>query len=790
MITLYIDNSRCDLDNFPAIPIDFDAEHLKDVEGARSGRTIEVELPATPANDRLFGSSRDIYATARFNAEHHTAKVMKEGVEIFAGSAYLLGTTVKGGRCGGYKVKISEGGAEWVDMVVKGSVGDLDIDFSGALNLNTIVSSWEGDGAVRFLPVYRGEQLSGYSSTSSLPAERVMLTDDYHPFISIAEMVRAMFAKSGYTLRSNFLDSDFGRSLYMSGDYTRSDASRAKARCDFFARRSAPTTAYADFMGRVYASHAFAASTVGAIVDTADAEALDSNGEPMYDTFSTNGSFSTNSVGDVCFTPRSSVKAGFILHLEYTTDYKIISREEFVGFDVVEAANGVRVTFSLANTCKDFREEAEANFSYRALVFDHISTRQYRLVATLADGSTYTMGQWSTRSQVVATPSTKPVSLQLLYKDTGDSTWSLYEGDWALYAGYIEEEGEVDVVMDLRLPPVEIAAGDSYTFDKIWFGGANQGMGITIGKGTTLRPYFTVVPGYGSNLSFKDIAPRQLRQSELLTAIGEMFNLAFYTDRVRKEVVIEPLESLYDNGEAVDISKRIDTTNGVVIADSGLDVPQNIELSYIDADRASQEFNTENDTTLGLWSHRNPLYGTKDSTKRIKSSLFTTTLNISDTLSSAPSASLIQVGDSYTEEFGIDAPFTPRIVCYKGLRSLPNGECWIAGNKLPYYPYAAFIDGKEINLCFEDRGVLKGLHLHYLPQIERECNGQSVTLDLYLTTAEVASLLTADGPKPSVRSIFRFDIEGEMAEYRLVKVVSWDMARGAVRAKFERLLKR
>ena len=247
MITLWIDEKMGDIDHLPTIPIDFDAANLTNVEGARNGRSIELSLPATPRNNSIFGASCDLHATKRFNMEHHTARIEKEGITIFDGTLYLLGATLSDGITHHYSVRIREGGAEWIDEVVHGELSDLAIPFSGELNLSTIADSWEGDRAVRFLPVCRNDLLSRLSSASSLPVERIMLTDDYHPFISIAEMVRAMFAESGYTLRSNFFDSDFGRSLYMSGDYSRTDNTRAKAKCDFLARRASKGIATADF---------------------------------------------------------------------------------------------------------------------------------------------------------------------------------------------------------------------------------------------------------------------------------------------------------------------------------------------------------------------------------------------------------------------------------------------------------------------------------------------------------------------------------------------------------------
>lgn len=790
MITLRIDGQRCDMGSLPTIPIGFDIASLTKVEGEREGRYIELELPCSPANDALFGTSRDIYATNRFNTEHHIAIVEKDGVQIFGGTVYLLSTTVKDSFCGKYTIRIKEGGAEWIDSAVRRKLSDLEIPFTGRLNLATIASSWEGEQSVRFLPVYRGNFQPHYSSSSVIPVEHILLTDDYHPFISVADMVKAIFADTDYTLCSNFFDSDFGRSLYMSGDYARTTNTAAKEKCDFFARRAAVGESTADFLGRVYASNAFAAHTIGPIVDTADPNATDSEGKEMSDTFSLNGSFSKNGVGNICFTPKISVKAGFMLHLEYTTDYKILSRDRLTGFDVVEGLNGERVEVMLANTCKDFRGEISTNTQYRAVVFDHTEGREYMLSAKHPNNMHSVLGSWSSRSELITTPSISISTLSLLYRDSDESeSWYPYNGDWALYAGYVEESGRMDVEMDFRIAPQDVAAGETLVLDKFWFGGAEPGMTLTIGTATSLRPYFTTVPGYNAPLDFGDIAPRNITQGELLTALGEMFNLAFYTDRNRKEVHIEPLEELYERGDEVDWSNRVDVVGGVEVADTGVGLPQNIELKYLDTDRASHAFNLENETELGRWTLRNPLYGTKETTRTLGNGLFTTTLNTTDVIGCAPSASIMQVGDMGQEELGLDVAFTPRIVCYKGMRSLPEGESWGAAvARLNSYPYAAFLDDEGVNLCFENRNGTDGLHTRYLPMLQRQCEGQTITLNLYLTTLEIATLFTADGVLPSLRSRFRFKIQGESSLFRLAKVERWDTESSVVRCSFEREL--
>lgn len=787
MMELWIDGTLCDLGKEPTIPITFDIEILADVEGARSGRDIEIELPSTPRNDAIFAPSRDVYALSRFNADHHTACIKCDDVTLFEGSAYLRSTTLQGGN-GGYLIGISEGGTEWIEEVVHNRVDELDIELEERLNLATISDSWEWEKAVRFLPVYREGKQSGYGS-SDQPIERVMLSDDYHPFISVAEMVRRMFAKAGYKLRSRFFESELGQSLYMSGDFSRSDAHDGKERCDFFARRSAPFTASADSSGRVYASKSVELHSVGPIVDTADPLAFDSDGRQMRETFNTLDAFSKTKYGDICFTPIRSVNVGFMLHLEYTTDYKVASRERLVGFDVVEGVDGVCVEFPLINTFKDHRNAPKARWQYRAFVFDHIDGQEYRLEVETADGNRHSVAQWSGRSSTVIMPATAPLSLQLIYRESTSGMWMPYTEDWALYQGDMNEEGRIDVVMDLRLPPKSIAAGGQYIIDTIWFGGAEPGMNITVGNGTTLRPYFTTVPGYNSLIRFKDVAPSQIRQIDLLVALGEMFNLVFHTDKSRREVYIEPMEEFYDGYEEMDISDRIDLSGGIEIRDTGLDKPQNYHFAYRNGDLASLRFNLENETTLGEWSYRNPLYGTTLSTRELGGKLFATTLNASKMLAFARSASLMRVGDMGEEEQGIDLGFTPRIVCYKGLRELPENEMWIAGNASRSYPYAAFVDEEGVNLCFEERNNTEGLSRYHLPRLLRQSEGQQITLNISLTTAEAASLLSDEGANISFRNTFRLAIERESSLYRLVNIEGWDNEHKTARCTFERLLK-
>ena len=68
---LLIDGVPCDMGLEPLRLPGFDAAKLADIGAAREGRTLRLQLPATPANDRIFRFGRDPEATGRLNDDRH-----------------------------------------------------------------------------------------------------------------------------------------------------------------------------------------------------------------------------------------------------------------------------------------------------------------------------------------------------------------------------------------------------------------------------------------------------------------------------------------------------------------------------------------------------------------------------------------------------------------------------------------------------------------------------------------------------------------------------------------------
>lgn len=790
MMRLYVDDRLCDLAADVAIPVGFDAADMSDAAAGRSGLSLTVKLPSTPANDAVFGRALDPYAAERFNARHHAARIEAGTAVLFSGTAYLLSASF--GTPSGvavYEVRITGGAAQWAEHAARTTIGDSNIEFSMRLTPDEIAATWRGDDrAVRFLPVCRDTRFLGLSP-SLLPVERVMMTDDYHPFISVAALVRSIFDDAGYRLRSDFFDGDYAKSLYASGSYASVDTLRQRERADFLARRSAKVSADADFFGRVFASPSVAKHSVGNIVDTADPQAPDENGDAMSDTFAVGECFFVDDDGYACFSPPITANVGFLLHLEYETSFRILSRRRLKGFDRIALIGGLNVEFTLANSYADHRSAPVAGNRYRAIVFDHEAGRTYSLRRGL-----FEIAVFSSRSASATIPAGATAGeCSLLYRDSATASWKPYEGDWALYSGYVEECGTLAVQTDIRIPPSEIAARSKLLFDKIVFSGAEEGMTLTLGRGCSLRPYFSECAGYGSTLTFADIAARRISRLDFLAAVCHLFNLVVRTDNRTKTVRIEPMEQFYDGSEAFDWSDRIDRSQPMVLSDIGIDAPQYRVFGYLEGDAATAELDASSDAPLGVWRSENPLYGTKQTTRQMRNPLFTTTVNTDSVVATAPSASVMRVGGSDDGDPQQSASSMLRIVRYLGMHPLPSHETWGYPHDDAGYPLAAFVFGGDehcegFTLGFEDRDGHTGLHRYYDGMLDRERMRQYLTVSLRLAPEDIARLSAPDGCSPWIGSTFLFTVNGECSRYRLWSIGAYDPSKPSTECRFIRLM--
>lgn len=746
---LTVDGRPCDLASGGGrLPV-YDAAELIDPVSRREGSSLRLALPPTVTNRELF----DGWTAERFNAQSHEALLTAGGESLMRGTVRLLESSGEG-----FCIEIRGGAAQWAKRVAVGLFHAIPLTWEGRLTPTEICASWTSASAVKFLPVHRDAYETEPSSTGLEAVRRILSTRDYHPFLQIDALLRAIFADAGYTVESRFMEGNFFRSLYMSGAYPRVDIAALERRMGFFARRKAEASAAADAYGRVYASPHVAVSSVGNFVDAFLPGDTDAEGNPLTDVYARSGCF-TLEEGRILFRPVTDVKVGFEFRVRFVTDYRILSRERLRGFDSAYLGSGVSVFFALTNRFEDRRGAVTGGYRYRVVVFAHREGASYRLVDTTAAGGNRVLGTFASRSTLIATAE-GAVGADPVLQIFTDGVWRGYDDDWALYDGYIGETGSLEAEVVLSTPPERVTPAAPRDFRTLYFYGAEPGMNFTLKQPCVLRPLFSQVPGEGSKLTFAEVAAHSVRQSVLVDAVVHLFNLRIFTDEQAKCVFIEPEADFYDRGRLFDWSGRIETSVPVRVSDRALEEHESRRYGYLPGEGAAARADKGQESLFGQWVSVTDSRAARQGEQAVTSPLFAPTVGVAGCVAGAPSALLPDVGDR--DAAGDEEDFTPRIVSFRGLRPLPAGERWGYPAPAGSYPLAGFhMPDEGLTLCFEDRDGAVGLHTRYDGGEERRSYGQILTLRLRLSPGEVAALQhRSDGVNAGIDSLFLLRVGG------------------------------
>ena len=292
-------------------------------------------------------------------------------------------------------------------------------------------------------------------------------------------------------------------------------------------------------------------------------------------------------------------------------------------------------------------------------------------------------------------------------------------------------------------------------------------------------------------ITFADVARHRIRQSELLEALQHLFNLRFHTEQATRTVRIEPADDFFAAGPAADWRAKTDFSQPVVLADIAPEVHERRTWRYLAGDGAVARFDAEAESPFGQWSVTTDSRAAKEGEKTLANPLFSPTTSTAGSYFDAPSAVIMQVGDrDDAQEDGTN--FTPRIVRFAGMHSLPDGERWGFPSGQAQYPLAAFHfagDGaaEGFTLCFEDRDGVRGLHRYYDLQTGRESAGRRITLSLRLAPHEFESLFTPGTGAPDLRSAFLLDTGEGTVRAALRAVEDYDPQAASVRCTFTQL---
>ncbi len=785
MITLTIDSQRCDLADGCSIEGlgCFDMNSAASVQSWRNGQKVTLLLPSTPRNDKVMGYAAEPTTAERFNAEEHRAVVEVDGVEMMSGVVHLLSVESGGvskGRAATpcYRIRITAGAASWAERAARTKLSDMFDDYSIRLDGETIEQSWAEQSLVKFLPVHYDDYKAPYDGSSLYAPQRVLSVDDYYPFVRVADIVNAIFSQSGYSVESSFLLSEEFRKLHISGRYPSSGTSQSRltATTGFCAGRRSEVSAVADSFGRVYATPLMLVNSVGNFVDTAAA----TDGEGLYNHGST---LSVTDEG-VSYSPTTTVGVSFEFDICYTTDYRILSREQLQGFDGVYIDTDCQMKFQLINPFEDRRDSLQPNTSYKCVVFDHSPGATYRVVCHYGS-TTSTLAEFSARTQSVVIPAAASGAVCELQQRGADGVYQACASDWALYDGYVAESGTTKVELRLRTQPRRLSPLSRYEFNRIYLYGAAEGQRLTLPKECRMRSLFSASPSVGSQLAFADVVAYDTTQAELLESLQAMFNLRILSDERARKVYIEPYDDFY-SGEVVDWSDRVLCSEPAKAEDIASVCHQVRTLAYrSEAGGAVERFNREWATKLGSWSRTTHSKVALQGEKREAQLILSPTLSVAGVVATAQSALLLEVGDRDGDEL---ADTALRVVRYEGMQALPKGERWGFPSYDTSYPLAAFHLPERFTLCFEDRDSAEGLHRYYDGEWLRDERRRSLSLSLLLWPDEVASLGDYGSQGANVGSRFVLSTSGERVCYNLQAVESYDVRRRVARCRFSRCL--
>lgn len=790
-VKLFIDGREADTDQTSAISISLGIASITKIETGRTGYSRTIRIPATVRNRRIMGDTAEIHGVEQFNRETHTARIEADGFVVLEGAPMLIRYERPEGGSGWYDLSIVGAGKRWVEQAAETMFNETDIAFETTIGEDTVRRSWSWEHPVRFFPVQR-DRFAIPPAGGIEPSVRVMTFDDYHPFLHLRTLLDAIVGGGGYRIRSEFMDGEFFRSLYISGRYPEKEVELLQERMGFLAGRLTDASATADRFGRVYADPLSTLSSVGNIVDTADPEE-EADGISVEEAYNRNGCFCRDGKR-IAYRPPQSVYVGFEYTLLYRSDYRIADREELRCFDRVWLDDDIERKYRVPNRFEDKRERMEDNWRYRLVVFGHKEGDAYRLTCEATDTAT---GE-STETELALFASRSTAVDVSVGRKTGHpklwirmaGTYVPYTGDWALYDGYVTETGQIDISLRVRSSAAECSPSSPRYFDRIHFGGAEEGMALTLSRDVRLKPVFMAHPCEGSKIGWADVAAHRIRQIELVRAVRQMFNLYFYSDPLTGTLYVEPRETFYRNTPVVDWSGKIDRSRPVAVEEPGAELPEYLTLRYMEGDGSVARWDETNKQVLGRWSAPLGNRFALDRERIYSNPLFTPTLNRTGAYPDAAAATLVQAGDRDRKGNPPDTEnlnFPPKIVRFTGLVTLPEGQYWGWPGYGKVYPKIAFHDPEAeppTTLCFEDRDGAEGLHRYYDRQLAACRNGRRITLYLNLNPEDIEPLASPDSLCRDFRALYRLTIEGETVLCRLEEICDYNPLRQPTRCIF------
>jgi len=695
-IQLFLDGTEIDLTQENQISINYACADIDKLEGnaTKGSFSYEITIPATDSNKKFFYFPELILEDSFDASTEKEALLEVDGTPILRGYARIK-SIIKDGSIANYKVILYEGNSGWISALKDQSIKDIDF-----ANYDQIYNKVNQQSTNSFIPntfvsyplIHLGKLTKGETEWS---------VEDRYPAFNLRTIFNRIFKDAGYTVVSDFIDSEFFSRLYMTTDKV---PERKKSELEPHKFKVLHDMVLRDSNGDPTPSaNAF----------------LWKNNKPLVEDLFVKPDFNflegefyesgtgSSGVGTQTYTYED---LGFYYN---STDGGIVLQRTPIYND-----RGRKIADVRGHYLCNFKGKMSFNYDYNLSnkCTSGGTSRSLEKTITIAlvryrrDSVGYKMDILETRNPTIA--KAKQGTPQYITGSFNSQSVETEIGDY--YTFLVRCDSAIDNSNDA----VAIEHEGNRMYNKVY---------------STLTD--------GTDLIISDNIP-DIKQKDIIADVRSLFNLYFYTDELSKKVYIEPRDNFYSQ-TAIDWSSKLDVSKSKIISHLGDNLGDEITFTYnIDSSDKyikTIEESTNDDDILLSKTIDNTNKNAKDGTTVKRINNFAPTY-LGSAIVTAPTAKIAYIGSD--ETFDTDTKkvtkWKPRLLFHKGITNLTNGEFWrYEGVEYDYFPdftvnYQLPNYEKHLNsLDWNDKYYAKGLYSRYWSNTINTIN-ESRKVQLYL----------------------------------------------------------
>jgi hypothetical protein len=237
MTRIFIENNELDISQYFSQQITYAVDDLQNMDSKATSFTKTIVLPGTANNNRLLGNIFE-FANSNFTidsqpnvgynfnaAKSAQARIEIDGLPVMKGVIRLLEILIDEDFIE-YEVALFGELGGFVSSIGANKLTDLDFsEYNHTYNVTNIQSSWNNQGSGYYYP------LIDYGNTSPINGANFSKVNFYftafRPAFFVREYINKIITNAGYTWESEFMDSDYFKSLIIPNNQSRLKFNRA-----------------------------------------------------------------------------------------------------------------------------------------------------------------------------------------------------------------------------------------------------------------------------------------------------------------------------------------------------------------------------------------------------------------------------------------------------------------------------------------------------------------------------------------------------------------------------------